>query len=195
MPSGDEGWYAEACLPSLSEDVSDVSVNHIPSTTGMAISVPVYLLLLAGLLGCFLGDLQRCCTSKRRTTVALLAGVLVVVLLRLAVLLITDDGTYGPVCRQYYKSNLPDSFWIVAEFVEQDWFGFGLLGLVATWLAIRYWAGGIRPDKTTAIIVGVLAGLAIGAAVEYSQVVSGYARAMNSRVWASSRFWVPSWLS
>ena len=38
----------------------------------------------------------------------------------------------------------------------------------------RYWAGGIRPDKTTTSIVGVSLGLAIGAALEYSQVALGH---------------------
>ena len=65
------------------------------------------------------------------------------------------------------------------NFVEQGWFGFGVLGLILTWLAIRYWRGGIRPDKTTATIVGILVGLAVGAIAEYSQVAGGYVRAMN----------------
>ena len=165
--------------PTPHEDVSDLTVHQVPSTIGVAVSASFQLLLLACLLSFFLGDLQRCCTSKRRTTTALLAGALAVMLLRLVVLLVTDDGTYGPICRRHYSSDLPDSFWIVADFIEHGLLGFGGLGLVATWLAIRYWAGGIRPDKTTATIIGVLTGLAIGAAVEYSQVLSGSAGAMN----------------
>jgi hypothetical protein len=154
--------------------------NHLPSTIGLAINIPFQLLLLAGLFSCCLRDLQSCCGRKGRTAAALLAGIVVVMLLRLAFLLITDDGTFGTRCRAYCNSALPDCFWITIDFLGYGLLGFGGLGLIVTWLATRYLRGGIRPDKTTATILGILVGLAVGAIVEYSQVAGGYVRTMNS---------------
>ena len=154
-------------------------MHHIPSFLGMAISIPLQLLLLAGLAGCFLRDLQRDCSRKGQVTAALVAGMLAVMWLRLVILFVADDGTYGSICRRNYNSTLPDSFWIIADFIEQGLLGSGGLGLTVVWLAIRYSVRGIQADKTTTIIVGALTGLAIGAIIEYSQVCLGNERAMN----------------
>jgi hypothetical protein len=153
--------------------------NQIPSAIGLAINIPIQLMLLAGLFGCYLGDLERCCRRKGPTTATLLAGTVAAMLLRLAILLVTDDGTFGPRCRTYCNSNLPDSVWIIIDFLGQGLLGFGGLGLTVTWLTTRYLRGGVRPDKTTATIAGVLVGLGIGAIAEYSQVMSGHVRAMD----------------
>jgi hypothetical protein len=153
--------------------------NHIPSIAGMAIGVPLQLLLLAALGFGFYGDLCRDC-RKRPAAVALLTGMMGGIVFRLVILLVTDDGTYGALCRSFCSSNLPDSFWIFADFIEQGLLGFGGLGLILAWLVVRYGVRGIRPDKTTTLIAGVLAGLVVGAIVEYSQVRWGNARAMNS---------------
>jgi len=153
--------------------------NQIPSTIGLVINIPVQLLLLAGFFSCCLGDLQRCCRRKGPTAATLLAGIVVVMLLRLAFLLVTDDGTFGTSCRTCYNSNLPDSFWIIIDLLGQGLLVFGGLGLTVTWLATRYLRGGIRPDKTTTMIAGILVGLAAGAMIEYSQVRWGNERAMN----------------
>jgi len=145
----------------------------------MAINVPVQLLLLAGLFGCYLRDLQRCCRRKEPTTAVLLAGMLAIMSICLVIFFVTDDGTYGSRCRTFYNSDLPDTFWIIASFIEQGLLVLGGLGLTVTWLATRYLRGGIRPDKTTTMIAGILVGLAAGAMIEYSQVRWGNERAMN----------------
>jgi hypothetical protein len=162
----------------LDDDTSGAMMHHIPSITGMAISVPLQLLLLAAWGMGFFSDLRRDC-RKGPVVAALLTGVAAGILVRLVILLATDDGTYGALCRSNYNSNLPNTFWIIADLIERGLLGFGGLGLTLAWLVVRYSVRGIRPDKTTMIIGGALAGLAVGAAVEYSQIHWGSLRAAN----------------
>ena len=63
------------------------------------------------------------------------------------ILFITDDGTYGAMCRQHYRSSLPDCFWVTADFIEHSLLGYGGLGLIATWLVVRYRGVGCGPTR------------------------------------------------
>jgi hypothetical protein len=152
--------------------------NHIPTVTGMAISLPLQLLLLAALSFGFYGDLCRDC-RKRPVAVALLAGMIGGIVLRLVILFVTDDGTHGASCRSFHGSNLPDSFWIIANFIEQGLFVFGGLGLTLAWLVVRYGVRGIQPTKTTLVLGGAGAGLVVGAIVEYARIHWGNSGAID----------------
>jgi hypothetical protein len=153
----------------LDEDTNGSMPHHIPSITGMAILLPVQLFLLAAWGVALYGDLHRDCRT-RPVVVTLLTGTVVAILFRLAVLLITNDGTYGARCRSFYNNDLPDSFWIAADLVEQGLLGYGGLGLTLAWLLIRYSVRGIRATKTTLVLGGALAGLGVGAIVEYARI-------------------------
>jgi hypothetical protein len=141
-------------------------VNHIPSCTGLAISLPIQLAFLTAIGLCLVGSLGEH-YRPRRATLTIVGGLFAGIAIWLGVLLAVGDAAHGSRCRSFYGSQLPDSFWIVAEFFETRLFGSGGLGMVLAWLCARYWARGIRADKTTiffgGMILGALAWLVIEA--------------------------------
>ena len=150
---------------------------QIPGTVNLAVGVPLQLLFLAALGSAFHMDLRQDC-RKRPAATALLIGLIAGLSLSLIARLVLDDGALGALCRGYYKTGLPDAFWVVADFAARLLFVSGVSGLIVVWLAVRFWVRGIRADKTTMLLAGALIGLAVGAGAEVARVRWGSAAAM-----------------
>ncbi len=151
----------------------------IPTAWGMVFALFFQALFLAFFFTLFLSGLRKD-YGPRPAAAVLLAGTVAGVAVGLTAVLLGDNRVFVSHCRTFEKSELPDVVLIVAGFFQgSGLFSAGGAGMVLAWLGARYWRRGIRPDKTTTLIVGLLVGLGVGAIVELARVRWGDARGVN----------------
>jgi hypothetical protein len=115
----------------------------------------------------------------RRAVLTIVGGLFAGVAIWLGVLLANGNAAFGNSCRSFYGSQLPDGFWISAEFVETTFLVSAGLGMVLAWLSARYWARGIRADKTTIFLGGAVLGALAWFVLETVHVRLGHIRAFG----------------
>ncbi len=143
----------------------------IPTGWAFLLALFFQALLLTFVFTFCLGELCKHQYRPRRAAAVLFAGTVAGVAVGLTTVLLRDNRVFVSHCRTSTKSELPDCILVIAGFFQgSGLFSAGGAGIVLAWLAARYWRRGIRADITTMIIGGALAGLAVGAVVEWAQI-------------------------